>query len=214
MEETETVIAATTTAPVVTAIPEAKPGDEPAQPSHRDWNRLAQGMRETNDAVKAALAALQAGSVPQKQKGTETVPNESAALAEISKMRSELAFRDALDAAGVSDTKQRTVLQKMWKADAPADVETWMPEAVDLAGFKKAATVPVTTPVTTPVTIPTAASNTGAPVSSPSTDLPANPLEWPPAVVEKMITEDFRKALEKHRATSGRGNPFLAMRKR
>ena len=181
----------------------------PANPSKADWKSYAVTQRKVLDALTAIADKLNGPPPAPKEEKTQTPATPAASLKpadEVAQLRAEMALRDALADAGVTNAQHRKALEKMWRQDHPADAGAWVTEQVAILGW-----APKTAPAEAPKPIvpPIAPSNTGAPATpNGRAELPANPLEWPEEVAMKN-QDAFMRALQAHHAAkSGFTQPW------
>ena len=187
--------------------------DEAAAPSKRDWAQSKQDQREIKaklEQMTQLLASLKGGNAPAPEKAKDSsAPVDTGST----NVLAELAFRDAMDEHGITDVTHKKALRRLFSAERPPDVGSWLLDAVETLGItrKAAAVTEAPKPAAVP---PIASSNTGAPVGGTKTELSANPWEWPKEVVDKMSPAEVHAAVEAHRRQSGGfTNPFLAGRR-
>ena len=202
----------TTTAPVVTATPApdgqvtpqtvATPAgsDEPAQPSKREWADFHRTQRQILEQLKANATPKQ--EAPPVAKGTEvTPPAANGAMSEVAVLRREMAVKDACLEHGITDARQRRLIDLAIKAENPPDVAAFVAEHA--ASLKPATTAAPTT--TDPPKTPTV--NTGAPGTT-QPILDADPNRIDPAVFAGLPKEEQRKRLDAWLGSGNRKNPY------
>ena len=211
-------------APPAAAPPAAPPagspappaaGNEPAAPSHRDWNAMRADMRAIADELKGARA--QAGKEPPKLEPAPSSGNAAvdAALAGIESRFAEADFRDALADAEIKGP-HRDALKLMWQGSGrpTQDIAAWIGRHRAMLGAAGPANVQ---PVPIAVVPPKAPSDTGQPVSATASDgkPTGHPLQWPVDLISKMTPEAYRAAIrdyESHGAGSTAKTYFAARR--
>ena len=133
------------------------------------------------------------------------------AATEVQALRRELDFRDSLAEAGVTDPKQRKLLDRLWKAEQPQDVVPWITET--LAQLGKPPTAPATVAPTVPPVTPTAPSNTGAPTVTTRSVVPETPSALTPEMIRSMSESDIQAHYAHWRARHAiNANPLAAKR--
>lgn len=197
-------------APAPSGQPVSAAPDVPAAPSHRDWNGLAQNIRGISQGIQQLVEKLsQQGPSPDgKAPAAKAEPVATGDVAAVkAEFQRELEFRDALDAHGV-DPKHRAQLKRLYAAERPQDLESWMSDTVEAFGMKPKQPAPVK-----PVVPPTAPSDTGPPVVASSGELDPNPNKWPSSVLEKMTPDEIKTAVDKWINRAGGRNPYGGVRR-
>lgn len=116
-----------------------------------------------------------------------------------------LAFRDAVDEAGVSVTvAQRRMLEKLYRAESGvADPVSWVREQADVLGWRKptgtTAPAPVTPPA--PVKVPETPAPTGT--GAGNAEMPDDPMLLPQSVIDRMTPEEIRERWDRWKQRSG-----------
>ncbi len=198
------------TTPVTTpAVVTPAPADAGAQPSHRDWGQMAVTMRKILEKLDQPAPVAPA---PAARPAAAATPTTADAVSEVAAMRRELELRDAMDAAGV-DPKNRATVKRLYAAEQPQDLNSWLDGAMKDFGWKAgsaAASIPVApAPVSTAVNPASAPSNTGPPAGNGAPTLDPNPMKWPREVLEAMSPEDRKSAMDKYvRNLGGYVDPF------
>jgi hypothetical protein len=188
---------------------------EIANPSKGDWAGLNKTLRDQtailsaqNERINALTDALakMSGAPPKTE---PSKPADAAAvMAEVSALKFQLALKDALSGAGITDRSFAELVEKAALSEKPTDLAAFVARYAPLA--PRAAAAPAATAAP-----PTAPSNTGAPQAAPSSgQLPENPMHWPADTVRKLGPEGFRKALDDYDARTGKGDPLRALRRR
>jgi hypothetical protein len=201
-------VAATTTAPAQTVVapPAPQQSDAAAQPSHRDWNEMAKNQRALLETVEKLTAALHPRQEPPKTEAKPTVDVATLA-AELAEMKTELAFKEALIAAGVVGEHSED-LKLMWVgAGKPKEnLADWIKGKA--SRFQSASTAAIPTPPVAPARAP---SNTGAPAAAPGAPgtPDGDPMTWPPEVIDRYSPAELRKAIADFR-DKARGGGALA----
>lgn len=175
----------------------------PAEPriDHKEIVGLRTETRELTGLVRKLLE----GGAPSPAKPAS--PAAPAPAYDDTRARLDLA--DAMDDAGVAFGKdQKALIKRLFQAEKPTNARDWLAETVKILPSAPAPAAPVATPVTPP----TAPSNTGAPTAPLQNELPPDPRQWPADVVRKMSVEDWRKAMDAYRISTGQGDPLRALR--
>lgn len=164
------------------------------------------------------------GGKPDGTAATASTPATSgntAAPAPVWDSRADLAFRDAIEEAGVTvSVPQRKMLEKLYRAESDvANPVTWVREQTELLGWRKAIQAGLSTPASTP----TAAAAT-TPVKPPATpaptgtaadgnQLPDDPALLPQSVIDAMTPEQARAHYERWKQRQGVfRHPYAAAR--
>lgn len=158
------------------ATPPAAPPSQPADSIPALLRELVDDRRELRKMMKDLQGVSVAKAEPPK---AAPAPNANDVVAEITRLRSEMAFKEALSDAGVTDSKHKGLLTRLYNAEQPQDVNAWIEETVNGLGFGKKAAQAVVTP-------PIAPSNTGAPVRG------QNP-QGGPVSIKEISEDDVRK---------------------
>ena len=165
-------------------------------------NRLAPG-RTAETATAPATQSTPTAS------GNATAPSQWDPMA-------LLAFRDAVDEAGVAVTvPQRKMLEKLYRAEpGVSDPVSWVREQAEILGWRKP---PVTPAATTPVTPPAAVKppDTPAPTGTAvgGTSLPDDPALLPQSTIDAMTPEQARDHYLRWKQRNGAfRHPFASAR--
>lgn len=185
-------------------------GNEPANPSHKDWNAAAANMRKTQEAV-SAIPGLVAAEVGKAMEATfaklglgvqppSPAPAGGGAPAPVAgggvDFQRELALRDAMDEHDVPKDKRPTV-RRLFAAEKPGDVGGWVKQTMSDPYFKSApggASGPPS-PGAPPVP-PAPGVDPGPPAGVAPSVEPFNILKAPPHVIDKMTPEDVVASLQ------------------
>jgi len=172
--------------------------------------------------LRAALGEIQALKAELKQQApkpaapapakAEAAPTDVEAVK--ATFNKQLELRDALADAGITDAKQRKAVQKLFDAEGPTDVGTWVNETLDLLGLKRAAAAAAQAAKPTPATPTGASSNQGAPVAENRPEIAANPFQWSQEYAEKVGADEFFRSWKKYVASQGGAHPFAAFHER
>lgn len=165
------------------------------------------GVKGVKDELKAFLAKFGGGGGGETTTTTTTpvTPAAPVTTTDGEAMR-ELAFRDAMDEAGISDVKQRKGLRRLFTAEKPTDLGVWLPGAVEMIGGK--AIHPVVPKVVGPAAPST---DTGAPAAATGLQLPDNPMEWPQSYVDSLTPAEAKTKWDAYVAKKGGFvHPFAA----
>lgn len=189
-----------TTAPVTTTQ------DEPVL-NKRELVDARKEIREANKSIKDAVAQFTA-LAQQIQKPAEKKEEKPAtaddALAELRELKGMLAFKDALDERGVTDTKQRRVLERLFRAERPSDARQWLDSEMEGIGTIAKPAASASTGTETKKDPAIAPSNTGAPaVGGNGAAVPLDPSLVPQSVVDAWTPEEARAWYEKYKAQNG-----------
>ena len=194
-------------APPAAAPPAA--GNEPANPSHRDWNGLNVTMRAVVDGLKVqgeALAKLAGAPAAKPEPATTGNAAVDTAVAEVAGLRAYLTLTTALLDAEIKGA-QREALTLMWQgAGRPVDgIADWVTKHRAMLGPVSAIASPPA-----PVIPPIAPSDAGAPVSTHVGDgrPTGHPLSWPLDMVGKMKPGEYRAAIQEFEKGAG-GSPAM-----
>lgn len=153
----EIVAADAAPTPAPSAVTTPKPADAvEGTISHKEIVGLRKESRELIDLVKklvAVQAAPASPTAPPAASSGEDVGDRIRA-----EFRAEIDFKDQLIEAGVTKS-QRTVLARLWAAEKPADVGTWLDTTMSSLGIKQGAPE-------VKVVVPTTPSDQGDPAAN------------------------------------------------
>lgn len=184
-----------------------------AEPSHRDWNAMAQNVRELNAAFKAltpVLASLAPTSAPAKNEPAAPAAAKTAGDgADTAALMARLAINEALDEFdGQLSREQRTLVKRLYAAEKPADVGSWLSATAESLGAAKKAAAPTTPSVGAPRAV-----DPGTPVGGSAGELPLDPALIPQSVVDSWTPKQAQDWYDRYRAKSGRfEHPFAKAR--
>jgi hypothetical protein len=216
-----------------TGAPQTTPatGTEPAAPSHRDWNAMAQNTRQTNETMQRLASSLEAvlGKMVSPGSGTQPAPAPAAAQAtptitapadagvteRLVRLERDLAVKSAIADYGLSGD-QRTAFEEM-AAMVPSDRIAAIAEKVSrlkpAAAAAMAAVSSATAPVATAPTVKPGSTNTGAAAPASAPIVPDRIEDIPREVWKQMTPAEQRQKYEAMKRANGQGNPFAAPRK-
>lgn len=177
-------------------------------------------LREQERLMKAALPALQELMKQQERAARAAQPAQATAstadpLAEVQRMRAEIALRDAVADRGLS-REQRKLVQKLFAADHPDDVEEWLDRTIAeyLPAQPQQAVTPKKPDVASPAQPATPSprvTDTGAPSAARGQQiLSGHPSTWTEEAIKATPPAELQARLKKFYRDSGvsTGNPF------
>lgn len=189
--------------------------DEPATPSHRDWNSMAATQRDISKGLSTLITLLTPQAQPKQQEPKKATTDEAKAapgadvLEEVHRLRADINFKDALTESDVPLSKgQRKQIEKLYKAERPSDVATWLKETFTDLDIKPPVAAKTDAGVSTTLKIP----DLGQPGVDRKAHLPDDVMLIPAAAWKAMSPEEQRTAYESQKRKSGGGNPFADKR--
>lgn len=206
-----------TQAPTVEARPDGQQSAAQATTSDERPANLREvvEMRKENRAIAKklddVLAAIQAPKTtpsPAEAKRSEQAASGTDVSAELAKLKADLALKDALADRGL-DKGQRKIVERLFAAERPPNVDEWLDATLESLGPKQPA--PAAAAPTTAATAPAGApSNTGAPAGGRGLQLPSNAALLPKEVLDSMSDAEAVRYYETIKRAAGpiQGNPF------
>lgn len=148
---------------------------------------------------------------PKPTKGAETPPAGDA-MAEITRLRAEMAFHQAVTRVGVPlSESQLDDLSALYSMQKPENAGEWLSKKVEAFGLKKPpATTPAPVPVKpTPAPAPGARSDAGAPATTAAMNVAgAQMQDLDAAALKQMTAEQRRQQVWPNVAGAQKANPF------
>ena len=197
-----------------TPAPVASP-ERVAEPSHRDWNAMAQNVRELNAAFKQLTPVLASLAPPAAAPAKTEVAAPPAAKtagdgAEVAALQRRLAINEALDDFETPlSREQRNLVKRLFAAENPADVGSWLASTAASLGAGKNLPAPS---ITKPAGAPRAV-DPGTPAGGSAATIPLDPAQIPQSVVDSWTKEQAADWWAKYSAQSGRfEHPFARAR--
>lgn len=186
--------------------------DEWLDKRREDRNKL----KALEDQVRSLVDALK----PEKK--TEPVPVAAdGAMAEVTKLRSELSFKQALLDSGASlSPVQRNKMYKLYTLENPEDADVWVAENLEALGLKKSPTpAPAPLPAKpTPAPTPGARSDAGPPMTTyPATAQLATVTRFQdidPVVFAQLSREERMKITGRIMNGGNKANPYVRQGKK
>lgn len=187
--------------------------DEPVL-SKRELVEARKEIRESNKLMQQVLSKLNGQPSEPPKPTTQTAA--ASPRDDVAELRAEMALEKALSANGVTDPKQRARIERMWKAERPTDVGTWLGDVSTEFGFGARAAPPAPSTPTQPVTPPPppkGRSDTGAPGGSPTTSATQDLNNITAEALRHLPRDERMKVYEQRRAQHSRDhNPWAKPR--
>ncbi len=195
------------------ATQEQKPDGAPKQAEEwRNKDEIVKAIKDSREAKKVGLevAAKLDQVLSYLQPKTESPSTEEPkgrvraadAMDEVTKLRQELAFKDAIDDVDVPLTKgQKSHLKRLYNAERPTDVADWLGSAIDELGLRavKQDSKPVESPTEPAPKIP----NSPQPGLDRKSHLPDDIMKLPPGVTKGMAPNDLKNMWKKYLTQTG-----------
>ncbi len=199
------------------------PGSDGPRIDYKEIVGLRKETRELVDTFKAFLASEQerraqkaaakaGGTIPPPPASTPPA-NGAAPSDEVQALRAEIAFKDALADAGVTDSKKKSALTRLWATEKPADVGSWLTQTMEDLGISSANARPSAPPVTDkPVLTPSNAG--GAPVRGDvMAGVPKSIFEMPDSEIQKLSPQQIHELVRQSTQGSTKPNPYSNIRR-
>lgn len=180
-------------------------GDEPAAPSHRDWNALTQNVRDFKKLAQQILDSQKPVEPKAEKPKVEATDDKYAALqAQFNEMKRTAELKESYADLGIKPGPTRELLELAVKAANPENVREFVE--------KYAATLvaqPAPTAQAAPIK-PKVTTDTGAPAVDPKNTIPDDLRYMPIEVWKGMSPEERRKRYEKFSGQGVNANPWRA----
>lgn len=171
----------------------------------REAKRVGQEVAAKLDQVLAFLQPKTESPVTEEGKPRVRAAD---AMDEVTKLRQELAFKDAMDDVDVPLSKgQKSNLKRLYNAERPVNVSDWLASAIDELGLKKPEK-PAEPAAEPAPKVP----NSPQPGLDRKSHLPDDILALPPGVTKTMSPTDLVNMWTKYMNSTGGGNPVLSRR--
>lgn len=211
----------TEAAPATGATPTAA-GSEPAAPSHRDWNGLAQNQRQLNETMQGLaktlgdlLPKLVSPGAPQQKpepsvQSAATGTPDAGVIERISRLERDNAVKSAIvDHSLTGDA--RATFEEM-AALVPSDqIKSIAEKIARLSPGAAPTTAPAAAAPIAP-TVKPGSSNAGPAAPSATPIIPDRLEDIPKDVLRNMSAKELRDRYDAQKRALGQGNPFAQAR--
>lgn len=179
-------------------------GDEPAAPSHRDWNAMTQNLREVKKQLAEVLAQKPPEPKAEKPKAETTDEKYAALESQLKEMKRTAELKESYADLGIKPGPGRELIEMAVKAANPENVREFVEKYAATLVAQPAATAPAAPQK------PKVTTDTGAPAVDPKNTIPDDLRYMPVEVWKGMTPEERRKRWEKFSGQGAHSNPWRA----